>query len=78
MKISVNTYQTHQFTGSEFEALENSEKILEHIQDSYGEKCVLMSPNDGEIVEVNELARVRGILSFLMRNRVVEVNAKLD
>lgn len=74
MKITQQVLTIHQMTLEEFNALELAEKVINHIQESYGEDCVLMSPNDGEIVQVEELARVRGVLSFIMRNRVVEVN----
>ena len=74
MKISQSVFTVHQLTLEEFQALELTEKVIEHIQDSYGSECVLGSPNDGEIIQIEELSRVRGILSFLMRNRVVEVN----
>jgi hypothetical protein len=35
---------------------------------------VLASPNTGEVIMVDELRRVAGILGFLTENRVVEVN----
>lgn len=73
MKISTNTFQVHQMNIAEVEALETVYKLVDHIQDSYGERCVLMSPNDGEVVTIEELPRVKGVLSFLMTNRVVEV-----
>ena len=49
-------------------------EVLEEIQNLYDDKTVLGSPNDGEIICVEELARIRGVLSFLFNNRVVEVN----
>ena len=76
MKIKQQVLTIHQLDLEDFQALERTYDIVDHIQNSYDEKCVLMSPNDGECVEVTELARVKGILSFLMCNRVVEVNAK--
>ena len=74
MKITQQVLTIHQMTLEEFNALELAEKVIRHIQDSYGENCVLMSPNDGEIIQIEELSRVNGVLSFIMRNRVVEVN----
>ena len=76
MKITHQVLNFHQLSLEDFQALEKAYDIVNQIQDSYDEKCVLMSPNDGECVEVAELARVKGILSFLMVNRVVEINAK--
>lgn len=74
MKISTQRFNVHQFTVEEADALFKASEILEEIQNLYDEKDVLTSPNDGEIVGVDELARVRGILGFLFNNRVVEVN----
>jgi hypothetical protein len=74
MKITQQVLTIHQMTLEEFNALELAQKVIGHIQDSYGENCVLMSPNDGEIIQIEELSRVNGVLSFIMRNRVVEVN----
>lgn len=74
MKITQQVLTIHQMTLEEFNALELAEKVIRHIQDSYGEDCVLMSPNDGQIIQIEELSRVTGVLSFIMRNRVVEVN----
>lgn len=77
MKITQSVLTIHQLTVEEYQAFELVEKVLSHIQDSYGAKCVLMSPNTGEVVEIGELPRVRGVLDFLVNNRVVEVEAKL-
>lgn len=74
MKISVQRFNVHEFSLEEVDALFKANEVLENIQNMYNEKDVLASPNDGEIVEVDELARVRGILGFLFNNRVVEVN----
>ena len=74
MKISIQRFNVHEFTVEEVDALFKASEVLENIQNMYEEKTVLGSPNDGEIICVEELARVRGILSFLFNNRVVEVN----
>lgn len=74
MKITQQVLTIHQMTLEEFNALELVEKVIRHIQDSYGENCVLMPPNDGEIIQIEELSKATGVLSFIMRNRVVEVN----
>ena len=76
MVVRNQRFNIHQFTLDEFVFLENAENIISQIQAQYSEEDVLMSPNDGEIIQIEELARVKGILSFLMRNRVVEVNPK--
>lgn len=74
MKISIQRFNVHEFTLEEVDALFKASEVLENIQNMYNEKDVLASPNDGEIIGVDELARVRGILGFLFNNRVVEVN----
>lgn len=74
MKISNQRFNVHEFTVEEVEALFKANVVLEDIQNLYPEGTVLGCPNDGEIICVDELARMRGILSFLFNNRVVEVN----
>ena len=66
MKIKQQVLTIHQLDINDVEALEHA----------YGADCVMMSPNDGECVSIDELARVKGVLSFIMCNRVVEVNPK--
>lgn len=77
MTISTSVINIHQLNIEEFQALETSYKIVKHITEVYGDKCRIVSPNDGECVDVDELPRVLGILSFLMENRVVDVEARL-
>ena len=74
MKISTQRFNVHEFSIEEVEAIFKASEVLEDIQNLYQEGIVLGSPNDGEIICMKELARVRGILSFLLNNRVVEVN----
>ena len=74
MRISQQVFNINQLTIEESQALELTERILAHIQDTYGEKCRLTSVNDGECVTLSEIPRVRGIIDFVMRNRVVEVD----
>ena len=74
MCISQQVFNINQLTVEEYQALELAEKIFAHIQNTYGEKCRLTSVNDGECVTLSEIPRVRGIIDFVMRNRVVEVD----
>ncbi len=74
MTITNCSFNVHQLTGKDYKALQRVEKIINQLQDLYGEEVVLGSPNTGEIIQTEELGRVRGILSFIMDNRVVEVN----
>lgn len=76
MKFSQKVYNAHQFDINDVNAFEIVEQTLTQLQNLYSDDCVLMSPNDGEIIEISELARVKGILSFIINNRVVEVNPK--
>ena len=74
MKISTQRFNVHEFAVEEVDALFKASEVLKEILELYQEDTVLGSPNDGEIICVEELLRVRGVLSFLYNNRVVEVN----
>ena len=74
MTFKFSPFMVNQMSLEDYQALEQVEKIIDQFQNYYDKGDVLMSPNDGEIIEIKELARVKGIISFIMRNRVVEVN----
>jgi hypothetical protein len=74
MTITNRSFNVHELDKKDREALERVEKIIEQLQDLYGEEVVLGSPNTGEIVCTEELWRFRGILNFIADNIVVEVN----
>ena len=76
MKVSHEVFCVNQLSIEEFKALELTEKILEHFTEIYGNDCRLTSVNDGECILISELPRVRGILDFIMRNRVVSVDVE--
>lgn len=76
MTFKLSPFMVNQMSIEEYQALERVEKIIDQFQKYYDENDVLMSVNDGEIIEIKELARVKGIISFIMCNRVVEVNPK--
>ena len=73
MKVSHEVFCVNQLTLEEFQALELTEKVLEHLCDMYDDDCRLTSVNDGECILMSELPRVRGILDFIMQNRVGSV-----
>jgi hypothetical protein len=73
MKTTHEVFCVNQLSIEEFQALELTEKILGEFCENYAEDCRLTSVNDGECILMNELPRVRGILDFIMRNRVVSV-----
>lgn len=76
MTITTNPYQTHKLTIEEIDAMKKTYDIVKHLTEVYGEKCILASPNYGEIVMIEELPRVLGILSFIVDNGVVEVTCQ--
>lgn len=57
----------------ELKAIEVLEPMLAEIQNHFGEVNILQAVETGEVVEVEEIARVRGILGFLYAHRAVEV-----
>ena len=74
MKVSHEVFCVNELSLEEFQALELVEKVLEHFTEVYGDNCRLTSPNEGECIMISELPRMRGILDFMMRNRVVTVD----
>ena len=72
--ISVGDFNVHQFDAKEYFTLCDAENLVLAIANQYPEGAVLMSPNTGEVIMVDELRRVASILGFLTDNRVVEVN----
>lgn len=45
--------------------IEDVNEILHKIQHEFGDHLTLQNPETGELIDTDELARVRGILSFL-------------
>jgi hypothetical protein len=76
MITTIQRFNVHNFTVEEVQAIDKTLQILTDIQNTYNENDVLSNVNDGEIIAVEELARVKGILSFIFMNRVVEVNSQ--
>lgn len=72
--LSIGNFNVHQMDAVEYCALCDAENLVLQIANTYPEGTVLASPNTGEVIMVDELRRVAGILSFLTENRVVEVN----
>jgi len=73
MRIINKRLNVHQFSAEEWTTLCDAENILLQIQNSYPAGTVIANPCTGEVVEIDELARARGILGFLTDNMVVEV-----
>lgn len=74
MTTTTQRFNVHNFSVEEIQAIDNTLQILTDLQNAYDDKDVLANANDGEIICIEELARVKGILSFIYYNRVVEVN----
>ena len=74
MTTTTQRFNVHNFSVEEVQAIDKTLQILTDLQNAYDDKDVLANANDGEIICVEELARVKGILSFVYYNRVVEVN----
>ena len=64
----------YQISKEEVAALKTVNNVLIKLQKAYDEKDILMSETDGELIKVEEIARVRGILSFLENNDTFLVN----
>lgn len=74
MTTTIQRFNVHNFTIEEVQAIDKTMEILTDIQSIYGDNDILANVNDGELIAVEELKRVKGILSFIYYNRVVEVN----
>jgi hypothetical protein len=56
--------------------LEKADEILEKVQREFGNHITLQDPTTGECLDVDELARVRGILSMLAKANVLQMSLK--
>lgn len=72
--IAVGTFNVHQLNAQDFAVLCDAENLVMQVANAYPEDTQLMNPNTGEVVVVDELRRVAGILDFLSTTRVVEVD----
>lgn len=62
-----------QFTCKEVSALSDAECALAEISVAFGTQATLISAETGEVVQLEELNRVRAILEFFVEHRVFEV-----
>lgn len=74
MRFSKIAICVNQLDIKDVEALTHTCDLLRSLQEHYSEDLVLQSPNTGEVICMDEVPRVLGILEFLLTNRVVEVN----
>ena len=56
--------------------IEEVNEILHKIQHEFGDHLTLQNPETGELIDTDELARVRGILSFLTETENFSVELK--
>ena len=57
----------------EYQAMEKVIEVLEELEHKFGTENSLMSAEDGELVGIAELPRVRGILDALRNHRCWEI-----
>ena len=74
MTISSTTINEHNFSREESIILCEAENIILQLINSYPKGTVLMNPNTGEVLLINDLSIVRSILGFITESRVVKVN----
>lgn len=72
MKINDRKLYDIQFTLEELEALHGAERTITEIVTLFGSEGHLMSAETGEVVMLDELNRVRGILDFFYDHRIFE------
>ena len=72
MKINDRKLYDIQFSLEELEALQGAERAITEIVTLFGSEGHLMSAETGEVVMLDELNRVRGILDFFYDHRVFE------
>ena len=61
-----------QFTLEELEALQGAKRAITEIVTLFGSEGHLMSAETGEVVMLDELNRMRGILDFFYDHRIFE------
>lgn len=69
MKIGTETVMTLTLSMEDYDALVHVDELLKKVQDSFDENQYLMSVDSGELVHINELGRVRGIIGAFSQYR---------
>ena len=72
MKINDRKLYDVQFTREELEALQGAERAITEIVTLFGSEGCLISAETGEVVMLDELDQVRGILDFFYDHRIFE------
>ena len=73
MTITNGNFQIHQINADDFCVLCDAESLVLKVARNYEADDVLMNPNTGEVITVEELRRLASVLDFLSTTRVVEV-----
>lgn len=77
MVVQKFNYQRINLTEKEREAISTTKEILNYFQKNYSEDIILQSEQNGDLIFIEELARVRGILNFFEeRNQIVSVKER--
>ena len=61
-------------TADDIAAINRVYNIIHEAQRTFKKEDVLMSPETGEVLRIEELARVKGVLSFFTDIKEIEVN----
>ena len=56
--------------------IQKVDEMLHQLQHKFGDYIQLQDLNTGEVLDIQELARVRGILSMLANSRVFQMSIK--
>lgn len=75
MKITEKVIKTTDlgFSFKEQEALDTVYNIIDEMQKALKDNDYIMSIDTGEVVNINEFARVKGIIDCLMSHTVFEI-----
>ena len=60
-------------SSEELAAINEVQNLLIRLQGTFNEKDALMSTSEGDVIRIEELARVRGIMDFLEMNQPDDV-----
>ena len=71
MKIEREIMVNLNLTNHERHALALVDVLLLRLQEKFTDDTKLQSPNSGELLEIEELSRVRGVLGMLHDNSVL-------
>ena len=60
-------------SSEELAAINKVQDLLIRLQETFDEKDALMSTSEGDVIKIEELARVRGIMDFFEMNQPDDV-----